>query len=266
MVAKRKERLDVMLVERGLVESRSKAQALIMAGEVMVNGQRVDKAGTRLADDVKINVKEQPPFVSRGGEKLAWALETFAIDVSDLVAADVGASTGGFTDCLLQNGISRVYAIDVGYGQLAHKLRIDERVVVIERTNARYVDSLDEPIDLCVIDASFISLRLILPQVVKWLKSTGQVVALIKPQFEAGKSQVGKGGVVKDQGVHEAILTDILTFSQETGFHVAGLTTSPIKGLKEGNTEFLVWLRTEVIESENDIAKMVQDVLSVNNS
>ncbi|MCA9330599.1 TlyA family RNA methyltransferase [Candidatus Saccharibacteria bacterium] len=250
-----------MLVERGLVESRSKAQALIMAGEVTVNGQRVDKAGTRLAEDVIVTVKEQPQFVSRGGEKLAWALETFAIDVANLVAADVGASTGGFTDCLLQNGIARVYAIDVGYGQLAHKLRVDERVVVIERTNARYIDSLDEPIDLCVIDASFISLRLILPQVAKWLKPVGQVVALIKPQFEAGKSQVGKGGVVKDQDVHEAILMDILTFSQETGFYVAGLTTSPIKGLKEGNTEFLVWLRTDAMSETVDVVKAVQAVL-----
>ena len=263
-MAKRKERLDVMLVERGLVESRAKAQALIMAGEVRVNGQRVDKAGTQLTEDVEIAVKEQPLFVSRGGEKLAWALETFAIDVSGLVTADVGASTGGFTDCLLQNSAARVYAIDVGYGQLAHKLRIDERVVVIERTNARYIDSLDEPIDLGVIDASFISLRLILPQVVKWLKPVGQVVALIKPQFEAGRSQVGKGGVVKDWHVHKAILKDILTFSQETGFHVAGLTTSPIKGLKEGNTEFLVWLRTDAMGDEIDIAKVVKAVLDEN--
>lgn len=259
-MAKQKERLDVMLVERGLVETRSKAQALIMAGEVTVDGQRVDKAGTKFGDDVAIEVKEQARFVSRGGEKLAWALETFAIDVAGLTAADVGASTGGFTDCLLQNGIKRVYAIDVGYGQLAHKLRVDERVIVMERTNARYVESLDEPVDLCVIDASFISLRLILPQVAKWLKTDGQVVALIKPQFEAGKSQVGKGGVVKDQNVHKAILLDILTFGQETGLHVAGLTTSPIKGLKEGNTEFLVWL-TMQSDHVTDIESIIKAVL-----
>lgn len=238
----KKKRLDILLHERGLAPTRSKAQAYIMAREVTVNGTIVDKAGTKIAEDAEIIVKERPPFVSRGGEKLAGALSDFKFDVSGLICADVGASTGGFTDCLLQNDAAKVYAIDVGYGQLAHKLRVDERVVVIERTNARYIESLDEPIQLVVIDASFISLKLILPAVKKWLATEADVIALIKPQFEAGKSEVGKGGVVKEKRIHRRVIRDVAGFAQTLDFQVAGLTISPIKGAKEGNTEFLVWL------------------------
>lgn len=257
----KKQRLDILVHERGMVPSRAKAQALIMAGDVFVNGERVDKAGTRFADDVEIFVKAQPPYVSRGGEKLAGALEAFSFDVSQMVAADVGASTGGFTDCLLQKNAKKVYAIDVGYGQLAHKLRIDERVIVMERTNARYLDALPEQIDLAVIDASFISLKLLLPKVKLWMKPHAHVIALIKPQFEAGKSQVGKGGVVKDQEVHAQILRDILHTSIEEGFQVAGLTISPIKGLKEGNTEFLTWLTWGNEPTDFDLDQAIMTVL-----
>lgn len=242
MPSQKKMRLDVLMLQRDLVPSRAKAQAMIMAGEVMVDGQRVDKAGARFADDVAITLKAKPQYVSRGGEKLAGALHDFAFDVVDRVAADVGASTGGFTDCLLQHGAAKVYAMDVGYGQLAHKLRMDDRVIVMERTNARYVQMLPEPIELVVMDASFISLKLLLPVARQWLAPSADVIALIKPQFEAGKRDVRKGGVVKDDAVHERVLWDILNFAQSCDFVVAGLTVSPIKGLKEGNTEFLVWL------------------------
>lgn len=237
-----KQRLDTLLLERGLAPTRSKAQAIIMAGEVTVNSTRIDKPGTKVALDADIQVKARSPFVSRGGEKLAGALRDFPVAVADRVCADVGASTGGFTDCLLQHGAARVYAIDVGYGQLAHKLRIDERVVVMERTNARYVEALEEPASLVVVDASFISLRLLLPAIQRWLQPQADVIALIKPQFEAGKNDVGKGGVVRDADIHERVIREIAGFAQTLGFTVAGLTVSPIKGLKEGNTEFLIWL------------------------
>lgn len=237
----KKQRLDVLLHQRNLADSRAKAQAMIMAGEVLVNGERVDKAGTRFAEDVEIQVKSKPRYVSRGGEKLEGALTDFVFDVSGRICADVGASTGGFTDCLLQHGAARVYAIDVGYGQLAHRIRIDERVHVMERTNARYLEKLDEPVNLVVIDASFISLKLILPAVKHWLMPQADVIALIKPQFEAGKDDVGKGGIVRDAGTHERVLQDILEFAQLEGFMIQGLTPSPIKGAT-GNTEFLVWL------------------------
>jgi len=238
----KKKRLDVLLFERGLAPTRSKAQAYIMAGEVLVNGERVDKAGTKFTDDVEIRVKNRPQFVSRGGEKLAGALSDFEYNPSGLICADVGASTGGFTDCLLQNDAKRVYAIDVGYGQLAYKLRADERVIVMERTNARHLEALDEQVELVVVDASFISLTLLLPAIKLWLKADADVIALIKPQFEAGKNEVGKGGVVKDENVHERVIRDVAEFGEALGFTVAGLTISPIKGAKEGNTEFLIWL------------------------
>ncbi|MEL7433115.1 MAG: TlyA family RNA methyltransferase, partial [Chloroflexota bacterium] len=189
----KKKRLDVMVYERGLAPSRSKAQAYIMAGEVFVDEERVDKVGSKFTEDVDIRVKSRPPYVSRGGEKLAGALEDFAFNPSGLICADVGASTGGFTDCLLQQDAKRIYAIDVGYGQLAHKLRVDERVVVMERTNARYVEALAERVSLVVIDASFISLRLLLPAIRLWLDEKADIIALIKPQFEAGKDELGKG-------------------------------------------------------------------------
>jgi 23S rRNA (cytidine1920-2'-O)/16S rRNA (cytidine1409-2'-O)-methyltransferase len=240
---KAKQRLDLLMVERGLAPTRAKAQGLIMAGEVLVNGKLVDKPGTKLLVDVSIVVKEQPLYVSRGGEKLAAALADFKINVKGRIAADVGASTGGFTDCLLQNGVAKVYAIDVGYGQLAHKLRINERVIVMERTNARYLEKLDEPVNLVVVDASFISLQLLLPAIQKWLLPEADIIALIKPQFEAGKHEVGKGGVVRDGDVHARVIQAVADFASSLALHVVGLTMSPIKGAKEGNTEFLIWFQ-----------------------
>jgi len=261
MAASRKQRLDVLLVERGLAPTRSKAQAQIMAREVKVNGETITKAGMRVPSDAEISMKSAPPFVSRGGEKLAGALRDFSYDVRGKICADVGASTGGFTDCLLQNGAARVYAIDVGYGQLAHKLRVNERVIVMERTNARYLDSLGEPVELVVIDASFISLRLLLPTIQKWLAAPADVIALIKPQFEAGREEIGKGGVVKDRAVHERVIREIATFAAEQGFHIAGLTISPIRGLKEGNIEFLIWLTTETSAAETDFETQLHALL-----
>ena len=256
-----KQRLDVLLVERGLVPSRHKAQAMIMAGEVLVNHNRVDKAGTRVPADAEIVLKTKPRFVSRGGEKLAGALQDFQYDVTGKICADVGASTGGFTDCLLQSGATRVYAIDVGYGQLAHPIRTDERVIVLERTNARYLESLDEQVTLVVVDASFISLRLLLPTIRQWLIPNGDVIALVKPQFEAGKNEVGKGGIVRDETVHKRVLETVLTFTQENRFQIIQLTRSPITGAT-GNIEFLVWLRrTETPTVEQSIEEMIRSVL-----
>lgn len=236
-----KERLDILILERGLAPSREKARAMIMAGEVLVDGQPVDKAGTRVALDAEVTIKAKPRFVSRGGDKLAAALDAFPVDVSGRICADVGASTGGFTDALLQYGAAKVYALDVGYGQLAYALRQDERVVNIERTNARYVEALPEPVSVVAIDASFISLRLLLPVITGWLDTRADIIPLIKPQFEAGQADVGKGGVVRDQRVHVRVLGEILTFAAETGFTVRGLIRSPLKG-PAGNVEFLAWL------------------------
>ncbi len=237
-----KQRLDVVLHQRGLAPSREKARAMIMAGEVMLAGQIVDKPGARVALDADLTVRARPRFVSRGGDKLAGALEAFAVSVEGRICADVGASTGGFTDCLLQNGAARVYAIDVGYGHLDYMLRQDPRVVVMERVNARYVAKLDEPVSLAVMDASFISLKLLLPVVLAWLTSPADVIPLIKPQFEAGKDDVGKGGVVRDPAVHRRVLREVLHAAQGQGFSVRGLIASPLKG-PAGNTEFLAWLR-----------------------
>lgn len=256
-----KERLDILLHERGLAESRAKAQGMIMAGEVFVNQVMVDKPGTRFAVDVVITVKETPQYVSRGGDKLAGALRDFQFEVTGRICADVGASTGGFTDCLLQHGAVRVYAIDVGYGQLAHKLRIDERVVVMERTNARYVDALAEPVNLVVIDASFISLKLLLPPARKWLTPTADIIALIKPQFEAGKRDLGKGGVVRDSQVHERVVRDILHFAQSEGFTIAGITLSPLKG-PAGNIEFLAWLHQGTDSSPIDLESAIRQLFA----
>lgn len=239
---KDKERLDVILVERGLAESRARARAYIMAGEVTVNGQRVDKAGTPVLRDALIELAVPMPYVGRGGYKLAGALDTFGILIEGVIAADVGACTGGFTDVLLQRGAKRVYAIDVGQGQLDWKLRQDERVVVLERTNARYLEALDEPVELVVIDVSFISLRLILPAVRKWLADQAMVIALIKPQFEAGPEFVGKGGIVRDPAVHRAVLEDLLGWMSGQGWSVGDLTRSSIQG-SDGNVEYLVLLK-----------------------
>lgn len=237
-------RLDTLLHSRGLAPSREKARRLILAGQVFVDGQRVDKGGARVDDSADVEVRQGLPYVSRGGLKLEHALGAFGIDASGLVAADVGASTGGFTDCLLQRGAAKVYAIDVGYGQLDWGLRHDPRVVVMERTNARHLEALPELVSLVTIDVSFISLTLILPQVGRWLAPGGQVVALIKPQFEAGPERVGKGGVVRDPDVHRDVLQSILSWARENDWRVLGLTRSPITGPK-GNVEFLAWLRVD---------------------
>jgi len=239
---RRKERLDLLLAERGLVRSRTRAQRLIRAGLVRVGDRVAVKPSTRVAVDVEISVQDLPRFVSRGGKKLEAALDRFGLDVSGAVAADVGASTGGFTDCLLQRGALRVYAIDVGYGQLAWRLRNDSRVVVMERTNARYLEALPEPVDVVTADVAFISLRLILPRAVDWLRECGQMVVLIKPQFEAGRREVEKGGVVRDPEVHRAVLTRVLAAAADLGLGLCGLIPSPLQG-PAGNVEFLAWLR-----------------------
>ncbi|MCP4543208.1 MAG: TlyA family RNA methyltransferase [Chloroflexi bacterium] len=246
-----KERLDVLLVERGLAESRNRAQRLIRAGEVRVAGQVSDKPGTQMVTDVEITVQARPRFVSRGGKKLEAALMHFQLDVSDAVAADVGASTGGFTDCLLQHGARQVYAIDVGYGQLAWRLRNDPRIVVMERTNARHLESLPEQVDLVTVDVSFISLELILPMAVRWLHPDGQVVALIKPQFEAGRRNVGKGGVVRDPAVHRSVLERVLSIAIELDLELGGLIPSPLRG-PAGNVEFLGWWRQGTTEPQSE--------------
>ena len=259
-MAKDKERLDILLVERGLVETRARARAHIMAGEVTVNGERVDKAGTPVPRDGRIELAAPLPYVSRGGYKLAGALERFAIPVDGCIAADVGACTGGFTDVLLQRGAARIFAIDVGQGQLDWKLRRDERVVVLERTNARYLDSVDQPVDLAVIDVSFISLRLILPSVKKWLVPGGNVVALIKPQFEAGPESVGKGGIVRDPAVHRTVLTELLAWTSRSQWGIKGLMRSTIQGT-DGNIEYLVWLQPDGLST--DVDSLIEDVLAV---
>lgn len=244
---KHKVRLDVALVERGYLESRAKAQATIMAGDVYVNGQKADKAGFEVEDTDQIEVRGAVcPYVSRGGLKLEKALRDFGVDPTGYVCSDSGASTGGFTDCLLQQGASKVFAIDVGYGQLAWKIRSDPRVVVMERTNIRYVtpEDLGEPLDLSVVDVSFISLKLVLPVIKSLLKPSGQVLCLIKPQFEAGKEKVGKKGVVRDPAVHEEVLRSFLALADELGFTIRNLTFSPVKG-PEGNIEFLGHLSLE---------------------
>ena len=241
---KHKERLDVLLVSLGLAESRAKAQATIMAGEVYVNGQKADKSGPEVDITSNIEVRGSAcPYVSRGGLKLEKALKNFGVDPTGYVCSDSGASTGGFTDCLLQQGASKVFAIDVGYGQLAWKIRNDPRVVVMERTNIRYVtlEDLGEPLDLSVIDVSFISLGLVLPVVKTLLKPTGQVLCLIKPQFEAGKDKVGKKGVVRDPAVHEEVLQNFISLAKSLDFTIRNLTFSPVKG-PEGNIEFLAHL------------------------
>jgi len=236
-----KERLDVLLHKRGLARSRERARRLILAGQVFVNSQDRDKPGTRVPTSAKITIKQKLIYASRGGSKLEAALQTFKIDVRRLVAADIGASTGGFTDCLLQHGAARVYAIDVGYGQLAWRLRQDPRVVVMERVNARYLHELPELVDVVTVDVSFISLKLVLPAAIQLLRPSGQIIALIKPQFEAGRKQVGKGGVVKDPAVHRAVLYDILGWTRSNGLKVKGVIVSPLRG-PAGNLEFLAHL------------------------
>lgn len=259
---KSKERLDLLLVERELVESREQARRLILAGEVFVNEERVDKAGRLVPLEANLRVRTLPRYVSRGGLKLEAALDAFAIDPTGLVAVDVGASTGGFTDCLLQRGAVRVYAVDVGYGQLAWKLRSDERVVPIERTNIRYLEALPDGVlaDLAVIDASFIGLELVLTPTLRLLTPAGQIVALIKPQFEAGPDDVGKGGVVRDAQVHRRVIDEIIALAQTLHLWVAGLTVSPAPG-PAGNIEFLIWLDKQErppLEKERAISNVLR--------
>ena len=249
-----KKRLDVLLVERGLAETRTKAQAVIMSGLVYVSGQKADKPGMSFEENSEIEVRGAPcPYVSRGGLKLEKALRDFGVDPTGFVCSDSGASTGGFTDCLLQQGAKKVFAIDVGYGQLDWKIRSDPRVVVMERTNVRYVtpEQLGEPLDLSVVDVSFISLRIVLPVIKTFLKeNAGQVLCLIKPQFEAGKEKVGKKGVVRDPAVHKEVLDDFVALTKEINFKILGLTFSPVKG-PEGNIEFLAHLSLADVEGIN---------------
>jgi 23S rRNA (cytidine1920-2'-O)/16S rRNA (cytidine1409-2'-O)-methyltransferase len=246
-VASEKKRLDVLLVERGLAETRAKAQALILAGVVFSGERKLDKAGTAYAEDTPLEVKSKDhPWVSRGGIKLAHAIEHFAIDVAGVVALDVGASTGGFTDVLLQKGAAKVYAVDVGHGQLAWKLRQDPRVVVRERLNARYLtaEQVPEPPDIVVCDASFIGLETVLPAALGLAKPGARLVALIKPQFEVGPDRVGKGGVVRDPALHQEVCERIAAWLTSKGWAVAGIVESPIRG-PEGNIEFLVHARRD---------------------
>lgn len=246
-MSKGKERLDILLVKKGLSPSREKAKATIMAGMVFSNGQRLDKPGLELPENIVLEIKgDILPYVSRGGLKLEKALKVFPITLEGAVVADIGASTGGFTDCALQNGAQRVYAIDVGYGQLDWKLRTDSRVVCMERVNARYLthESLPEQVDFVVSDVAFISVTKIFPAMLEILKENGQVITLIKPQFEAGREHIGKKGVVKDPQIHLGVLEYVLQEAEKYGFVVKGVEFSPIRG-PEGNIEYLAWLTRE---------------------
>lgn len=244
-MATKKSRLDQLLVERGLAESRTRAQALIMAGHVMIGDRKADKAGQQVAEDAEISVKgSDHPWVSRGGIKLAHALKEFCIDATGMVAIDVGSSTGGFTDVLLSNGAVRVYAVDSGTNQLAWKLRQDDRVIVHEQTSARILTEahIPEPVDIIVCDASFIGLAKVLERPLSFAKSGGQLIALIKPQFEAGRAEVGKGGVVRDEAVHQRVCDEVAAWLTANSWAVLGITTSPITG-PQGNVEFLIHAR-----------------------
>ncbi|MBI2940804.1 MAG: TlyA family RNA methyltransferase [Chloroflexi bacterium] len=243
-VKRKRERLDTLLVERGLAETREKARALVLAGEVTVDGRVVTRPAALVATDADVAVKAPLPYVSRGGFKLAHALDQFGLDVDGQVVVDVGASTGGFTDVLLQRGAARVYAVDVGYGQLDWRLRQNPRVVVLERTNVRYLESLPELVYGAVIDVSFISLALVLPVALRLLRPDGWIIALIKPQFEAGREEVGKGGVVRDPRVHRAVVERVLGLARDLGLSIHGCVESPIRG-PAGNREFLAYLRRE---------------------
>lgn len=257
-----KKRLDLILFEKGLCESREKAKAVIMSGNVYVDNQKSDKPGTSYIEEANIEVRQAAiPYVSRGGLKLDKAIKNFKIDLNNKVAMDIGASTGGFTDCMLQNGARKVYAVDVGYGQLAWKLRTDERVVNLEKTNIRYLEEsiLEEPLDFFSVDVSFISLCLVLPVAKNLLKNNGQAVCLIKPQFEAGREFVGKNGVVRDKKVHVAVIEKICNYVTESGFKILGLDFSPVKGPK-GNIEYLIYIEKsdETFEFIFDIEALVE--------
>lgn len=256
-----KQRLDVALFELGYTESREKARALIMAGQVYVNGQKSLKAGDNIKPDDKIEVRgEKMPFVSRGGYKLDKAMKSFLITLENKICMDVGASTGGFTDCMLINGAVKVYAIDVGYGQLAWKLRSDERVVNLERTNFRYVtrEQVPDEIDFSSVDVSFISLKLILPVLYSLLSDEGEAVCLVKPQFEAGRDKIGKKGVVRDKAVHLEVIENCIAYARDNSFYVKGLDFSPVKG-PEGNIEYLMYIsKQEIDEPDIDASAVVE--------
>ena len=258
-----KKRLDILVTERGLAESREKAKTLIMAGQVYVDGQKADKPGDTFSEDAAVEVRGKGlPYVSRGGLKLEKAMREFGLQLQGCTCMDIGASTGGFTDCMLQNGAQRVYSVDVGYGQLAWSLRTDPRVVNLERTNARYLtrEQVPEEIDFFSVDVSFISLTLILPAVRPLLAEHGQAMCLIKPQFEAGREKVGKKGVVRDKAVHEEVIEKICSFALENGFSVLGLTFSPVKG-PEGNIEYLIYLERSEAPSQGEQVPSAQQVV-----
>ena len=236
-----KQRLDTLLVARGLADNKSKAQALIMAGEVIVNGKKASKAGNLIDEETIIEVNQKPPYVSRGGIKLVHALDEFKLDVTGLTAIDIGASTGGFTDCLLQRGASRVYAVDVGYGQIDYRLRQDARVVVMDKTNAHHAFSLPEKANLATIDVSFISVTRVIPNIIEHLKSPAYLIILLKPQFEAEKNEVGKGGIIKDPLVHARVIGRFTLWAVDHSLRLRNLVSSPITGA-DGNQEFLVLL------------------------
>ena len=267
-MASKKERLDILLVEKGICESREKAKTNIMAGLIFVDGQRVDKAGEKVKVDADIVFKgEKLKYVSRGGLKLEKAMKTFGIDLTDKVCMDIGASTGGFTDCMLQNNASKVFAVDVGYGQFAWKLRTDERVACMEKTNIRYVtpEDIGVALDFASIDVSFISLRTIMPAVKALLGDKGEVVALIKPQFEAGRDKVGKKGVVRDKEVHLEVIDRIINFLIENELNVLGLSYSPIKG-PEGNREYLVYFTKDKEKEGNFELSQIEDIVNESHS
>lgn len=267
-MASKKERLDILLVEKGICESREKAKTNIMAGLIFVDGQRIDKAGEKVKVDSEIIFKgEKLKYVSRGGLKLEKAMNTFGIDLTNKVCMDIGASTGGFTDCMLQNNASKVFAVDVGYGQFAWKLRTDERVVCMEKTNIRYVNPEDigVALDFASIDVSFISLRTIMPAVKALLGEKGEVVALIKPQFEAGRDKVGKKGVVRDKEVHLEVINTIINFLMENELNVLGLSYSPIKG-PEGNREYLVYFTKDKEKEGSFELSQIEDIVNESHS
>lgn len=249
-----KDRLDIILVEKGLFPSRERAKAAIMAGVVLVDGQTVDKAGTQVNADAEFSIKQNPcPYVSRGGLKLEKAINEFNIELTGAVCMDIGASTGGFTDCMLQRGAAKVYAIDVGYGQLDYKLRMDPRVINMEKVNVRYLDTdvIEDEIDFVSIDVSFISLKLVLPVAALLLRENGSLLCLVKPQFEAGREQVGKKGIVRDPDVHKQVIENVIGYAAASGLYPAGLTFSPITGAK-GNIEYLLWLQKSESVDEKD--------------
>ena len=261
-MGRKETRLDLAMVERGLVENRSRAKAMILAGDVLVDDVPVTRAGASVTPAQTVSLKQKPRFVGRGGEMIDHALDRFGVDVRGRIVSDLGASTGGFTDAVLQRGAAKVYAIDVGYGQLDFRLREDSRVVVMERTNARYLESLPEPVDVVVIDVSFISLNLMFPAVDRILAMDGVVVPLIKPQFEAGRQEVGKGGVVRDPKIHRAVLEKVVREAAESGFRCDGLTASPLTG-PAGNHEFLgLFRRSEQEPDPSDIDAMISQALA----